>query len=82
MKVKTTIKLDKEYRDIASDVFEQYGMSFSEGINLICKKIAKAKVIPFEFEPSDRLKKALKEVEEGKVKRFSTFEAFKKELYS
>jgi len=83
MRMSTSVRIDQEAKLIASEVFKQYGMSLSEGINIFCKQVAMTHSIPFELKvPTKRMEKALKELEQKEGKTFSSMEDFKKDLMS
>jgi DNA-damage-inducible protein J len=81
MRTSTSIRIDEEAKLVASEVLKQYGMSLSEGINLFCKQVAMTHSIPFELKvPSDKMQKALKELEQREGKKLTSFEALKADL--
>jgi len=83
MKTSTSVRIDEETKIIASEVLRQYGMSLSEGINLFCKQVAMTYSIPFEIKvPTDRMAKALKELEKREGKSFDSIEALRADLQS
>lgn len=60
MRASTSIRLDSDTKEIGAEVFKQYGMSLSDGINLFCKQVAMTHSISFELKaPTDRMQKAL-----------------------
>ena len=81
--LETSVRIDTEAKLIASEVLKQYGMSLSEGINLFCKQVAMTHSIPFELKvPSERMKKALDELEKKEGKSFKSMEALREDLLS
>jgi len=81
--LETSVRIDTEAKLIASEVLKQYGMSLSEGINLFCKQVAMTHSIPFELKvPSERMKKALDELEKREGKSFKSMEALREDLLS
>jgi DNA-damage-inducible protein J len=83
MRTSTSVRIDTEAKLIASEVLKQYGMSLSEGINLFCKQVAMTHSIPFELKvPSERMKKALDELEKREGKSFKSMEALREDLLS
>ena len=83
MRASTSIRLDSDTKEIAAEVFRQYGMSLSDGINLFCKQVAMTHSIPFELKvPTDRMQKALDELATKKGKKFDSMEELKKDLLS
>jgi len=83
MRTSTSVRIDEDAKMIASEVLKQYGMSLSEGINLFCKQVAMTYSIPFELKvPTQRMQKALKELENKEGKSFDSIEALKADLES
>ncbi len=83
MRASTSIRLDSDTKEIAAEVFKQYGMSLSDGINLFCKQVAMTHSIPFELKvPTDRMQKALDELAAKKGKKFNSMDELKKDLLS
>jgi len=83
MRASTSIRLDSDTKEIAAEVFKQYGMSLSDGINLFCKQVAMTHSIPFELKvPTDRMQKALDELAAKKGKKFGSMDELKKDLLS
>ena len=83
MRASTSIRLDSDTKEIAAEVFKQYGMSLSDGINLFCKQVAMTHSIPFELKvPTVRMQKALDELAAKKGKKFDAMDELKKDLLS
>ncbi len=83
MRASTSIRLDSDTKEIASEVFRQYGMSLSDGINLFCRQVAMTHSIPFELKvPSARMQEALNELKAKKGKKFESIDELKKDLLS
>lgn len=83
MRASTSIRLDTDIKEIATEVFKQYGMSLSDGINLFCRQVAMTHSIPLEFKvPSERMQKALNELKERKGEKFDSMDELKKDLLS
>lgn len=81
MRVSTSFRVDKDAKEEAAQVLKQYGMSLSDGINLFLHQVAMTHGIPFQLKvPSERMEEALKELEEGKGKRFDSMEALRADL--
>jgi DNA-damage-inducible protein J len=67
----TSIKVDPVAWDSAKEIFKEYNMSVSEAINIFLNRVRLEGGLPFEVKvPSDRLKKAMEEVERGEVVRY------------
>lgn len=63
----TTIKIDDETKKEAQILFKSLGMNLSTAINIFLKQSIKEQGIPFyikDLKPSEKLIKALQEVEE------------------
>ncbi|MFV0482356.1 MAG: type II toxin-antitoxin system RelB/DinJ family antitoxin [Campylobacteraceae bacterium] len=83
MRINTSIRIDEESKLIASEVLKQYGLSLSEGINLFCRQVAMTHSIPFELKvPTQRMQKALKELEKREGKVFNSIKDLKEDLES
>jgi len=67
----TSIKVDPVAWDSAKEIFKEYNMSVSEAINIFLNRVRLEGGLPFEVKvPSDRLKKAMEEVERGEVVQY------------
>lgn len=67
----TSIKVDPVAWDSAKEIFKEYNMSVSEAINIFLNRVRLEGGLPFEVKvPSDRLKKAMEEVEHGEVVQY------------
>lgn len=83
MRTSTSVRIDSDAKIVAAEVLKQYGMSLSEGINIFCKQVAMTHSIPFELKvPTDRMEKALAELEKKEGKTFNTMEDLKADLLS
>jgi DNA-damage-inducible protein J len=83
MRASTSVRLDSDVKEIAVEVFKQYGMSLSDGINLFCRQVAMTHSIPFELKvPNERMQKALDELNAKKGKKFDSMDELKKDLLS
>jgi DNA-damage-inducible protein J len=64
----TSIKVDPVAWDSAKEIFKEYNMSVSDAINLFLNRVRLEGGLPFEIKvPSDKLEKAMDEVEKGEV---------------
>lgn len=67
----TSIKVDPVAWDSAKEIFKEYNMSVSEAINIFLNRVRLEGGLPFEVKvPSDRLKRAMEEVERGEVVQY------------
>ena len=83
MRTSTSVRIDQDAKIVAAEVLKQYGMSLSEGINIFCKQVAMTHSIPFELKvPTDRMKKALEELETREGKTFTSMKDLKEDLLS
>lgn len=74
--INMSFRVDKSLKEQADELFKNLGMNTSVALNMFLTQCVREQKIPFnismkESEPSDRLKEALKElenVENGKIK--------------
>jgi len=79
----TSIKVDALAWDSAKEIFKEYNMSVTDAINIFLNKVRLEGGLPFDIKvPSDRLKKAMKEIEDGKVVKYESVEDMMKDLKS
>ena len=45
-KIRTNVYLDSELKEQAKKLFKEYGMSFSDGINILLRKVVKEREFP------------------------------------
>ena len=77
----TSIKVDPIAWEAAKKIFSEYGITASEAINIFLNRVRLEGGFPFEIKiPNDRLKKALKELEEQEVEEFDDLKDFLKDL--
>jgi DNA-damage-inducible protein J len=83
VKKQTSVRVDKRAWDATKEVCKEYGMSVSDAINLFLNQVRIHRGIPFDiYLPSDRLKKAIDELENGEVEKFDNIEEMLKDLKS
>ncbi len=81
MRKQTSIKVDPVAWEEAKKIFKEYGITASDAINIFLNKVRLVGGLPFEIKlPSDRLKKAIKEANEGKVESFNSIEELVSDL--
>jgi len=57
MKMQTSVRVDDVFYKEAKEVFNSFGLSFGDAVNLYLAKVSMEKRIPFELSlPSDELK--------------------------
>jgi DNA-damage-inducible protein J len=73
--VALNIRIDKNCKEQAQDVFSQLGLSMSGAIDIYFRQVILRKGIPFAVElPNKETTKAIEQLESGKGRRFSTVE--------
>ena len=81
MRKQTSIKVDPVAWEEAKKIFKEYGITASDAINIFLNKVRLVGGLPFEIKlPSDKLKKAIKEANEGKVESFNSIEELVRDL--
>jgi len=81
MRKQTSIKVDPVAWEEAKKIFKEYGITASDAINIFLNKVRLVGGLPFEIKlPSDKLKKAIKEANEGKVESFNSIEELVSDL--
>lgn len=85
--VNVTIRMDKNLKKQADEVFHELGMSFTTAVTLFTKQCVRDRKIPFEIclEPNQETINALKELkammaENGQYKDYNSFAEILKEL--
>jgi DNA-damage-inducible protein J len=64
MKRQTSVRVDDKFYNGAKEVFERFGLSFSDAVNIFLAKVSLEKRIPFEIGlPSEELKQRVKNIE-------------------
>ena len=79
----TSIKVDAKAWDSAKEIFKEYNMSVTDGINIFLNKVRLEGGLPFDIKvPSKRLKEAIRQVENGEVVKYDSVEDMMKDLKS
>lgn len=74
-------RIDSETKMRAADALEAMGLSVSDAIRLLMLRIADEKRMPFEVRvPNKVTRDAIRELEEGKGKKFSDIDALMDDL--
>ena len=74
-------RIDSETKIRATDALEAMGLSVSDAIRLLMLRIADEKRMPFEVRvPNKATRDAIRELEEGKGKKFSDIDALMDDL--
>lgn len=74
-------RIDSDTKARATEALEAMGLSVSDAIRLLLLRIAEEKRLPFAVKvPNSTTLKAMKELEEGKGKRFSSADELFRDL--
>ncbi len=81
-KIRSNLYLDKELKAKAKEIFKEYGLSLSDGINMLLKRVVKNRelIIPKELdiEPIDKNDPDYKIVEKTRDEETISLEEFMK----
>ena len=81
MRKQTSIKVDPVAWEEAKKIFKEYGITASDAINIFLNEVRLKGGLPFEMSlPSDRLKKAIKEANNGDVEVFNSIDELMEDL--
>ncbi len=79
-RIRTNLSLDKEAKEKARKIFEKYGLSLSEAVNIFLYQSIYSKGIPFRIEiPNKETVKAMENVRKGKNLEEVTLDQLKEE---
>ena len=74
-------RIDADTKDRATEALQAMGLSISDAIRLLMVRVADERRLPFEIKaPNATTRKAIKELEAGKGKKFSSVEALMADL--
>ena len=74
-------RIDADTKDRATEALQAMGLSISDAIRLLMLRVADERRLPFEIKaPNATTRKAIKELEAGKGKKFSSVEALMTDL--
>lgn len=74
-------RIDTATKERAADALEAMGLSISDAIRLLMMRVAEEHRLPFEIKvPNKMTRKAIKELEAGKGKRFKNVDSFMEDL--
>ncbi|MCF6766931.1 type II toxin-antitoxin system RelB/DinJ family antitoxin [Thiotrichales bacterium 19S11-10] len=74
-------RIDSDIKERASEALQAMGLSISDAIRLLMLRIADEHRLPFEVKaPNATTLKAMKELEEGKGKKFKSIDALMDDL--
>jgi len=81
-KIRSNLYLDKELKEKAKEIFKEYGLSLSDGINMLLNRVVKNRelIVPKELdiEPIDKNDPDYKIVEKTRGKETISLEEFMK----
>ncbi|MFA6138416.1 MAG: type II toxin-antitoxin system RelB/DinJ family antitoxin [Sulfurimonas sp.] len=67
MKIQTSVRVDDMFYNEAKEVFQKFGLSFGDAVNIFLAKVSIEKAIPFELSiPSQELEKRAKNIKNDK----------------
>lgn len=76
-------RIDTRTKKRAAGALEEMGLSISDAIRLLMVRVADERRLPFEVKvPSAETRKAIRELERGKGKRFASVEALMADLHA
>ena len=76
-------RIDAETKERAAAALDAMGLSVSDAIRLLMRRVAEERRLPFEVKaPSASSLQALAEIETGKVERFATVEDLMADLHA
>lgn len=74
-------RIDTDTKDRASEALQAMGLSISDAIRLLMLRVADERRLPFEVKaPNATTRKAIKELDAGKGKKFGSVEDFMADL--
>jgi DNA-damage-inducible protein J len=74
-------RIDTVTKERAADALEAMGLSISDAIRLLMLRVADERRLPFEVKvPDSQTRKAIKELESGKGKKFANIKALMEDL--
>ncbi len=64
MKIQTSVRVEDTFYHEAKEVFQRFGLSFGDAVNIFLAKVAMEKGIPFDLTlPSDELQDRIENIE-------------------
>ncbi len=67
MKIQTSVRVEDKFYKEAKEVFQSFGLSFGDAVNIFLAKVAMEKGIPFELTlPSDEVKDRINNIQKNK----------------
>lgn len=63
MKIQTSVRVEDVFYNEAKEVFQRFGLTFGDAVNIFLAKVAMEQGIPFDLTlPSDELKERLQNI--------------------
>ena len=77
MKIQTSVRVEDIFYNEAKEIFQRFGLSFGDAVNIFLAKVAMEKGIPFDLTvPSDELKNRLSNIEtDTNIQTYKTADA-------
>lgn len=67
MKIQTSVRVEDVFYNEAKEVFQRFGLTFGDAVNIFLAKVAMEQGIPFDLTlPSDELKNRFENIENDK----------------
>jgi DNA-damage-inducible protein J len=64
MKIQTSVRVEDVFYNEAKEIFQRFGLTFGDAVNIFLAKVAMEKGIPFDLTlPSEELKGRLQNIE-------------------
>ena len=82
MKIQTSVRVEDVFYNEAKEVFQRFGLSFGDAVNIFLAKVAMEKGIPFDLTlPSEELKDRLVNIKtKTNTQTYKTTKALFKDL--
>jgi len=82
MKIQTSVRVEDVFYNEAKEVFQKFGLSFGDAVNIFLAKVAMEKGIPFDLTlPSEELTGRLENIETDKnTQTYKTTDALFEDL--
>lgn len=76
-------RIDSGTKKRAADALDAMGLSVSDAIRLLMRRVAEERKLPFEIRvPNRTTRKAMEELDRGKGKRFRSVDALMRDLHA
>ena len=73
-------RIEPSIKKEAARYLRQYDISLSHGIKLFLLEVVAAKGLPFDLRPNKETRAAIKEIEKGGLKTYSSYEDMMKDI--